>query len=389
MNRPYLTAAACLTLLVSCIAPAWALTPPVQAPSPGSLVIVGGALSAENGAVFRAILQRKLQHGPLCVLPTASQDPVKSANSYVRDFERYGGDGVAVAVNLTTRSAEHALDPQFADQLRGCGGFFFTGGDQSRIVDVLRPGGNDSPAATALREAYARGAVISGSSAGAAMMSDPMIGGGDSREALRHGVTGDESGRGVWVRQGMGFLDRGLTGQHFLARGRMGRLLVALAAYPDERVGIGVDEDTAAIVEGDRLSVVGASQVAVVLADAPAGTAETFSGTLVLLGDGDGIDLRTGDITRGTDKAPAPIVEKAPNAPSRPFRDERLHRFLLEFAAAPSVSTARLRSGQAMLTVRKREGCGCWIAPDDDAFPPRGAGAGPFAFELEHPGRKP
>jgi cyanophycinase len=350
-----------------------------------SLVIVGGGLSPDNRPVFEAILERKLPRGPICVLPTASAEPVDSAHGYVKDFERYGGDGAAVAVNLTTRNPEKASDPRFAAQLEQCGGYFFTGGDQSRIVDVLRPGGEDTPAAAALRRTHAEGAVISGSSAGAAMMSDPMVGAGSSRDALRHGVTRRESGKGVWVRTGMGFLDAGLTGQHFLARGRLGRHLVALAAHPAERIGIGVDEDTAAVLDGDRLSVLGRSQVAVTVVDTKADQAADLAGRLWLLGDGDRFDAGEGLATPAQDKRPLGTVRAAPEPPSDPFEDDRLHRFFVNFARSTLRETS-VTSGQARLSLSKPEDFAAWAREDGSPEPlPSGFGGGPLVFRLELP----
>lgn len=363
--------------------------PPSLAAGPGPLVIVGGGLSPDNEPIFRAILERKLVRGPICVLPIASAEPVDSAHGYVRDFERHGREGIAVAVNLTTRNPEKARDPEFAAQLERCGGYFFTGGDQSRIVDVLRPGGADTPAAVALRRAHAEGAVVAGSSAGAAMMSDPMIGAGSSREALRHGVSDEESGDGVWVRTGMGFLERGLTGQHFLARGRLGRQLVALAAHPEEGVGIGVDEDTAAIVDGSKLSVVGRSQVAVTIVRAVDDDSWGLSARLWLLGDGDRFDLSeaTGGPAEG--KSPLPRSAAGLDPPSRPFEEDRLHRLLVAFSRSERKGI-ELRSAGTTLAVNKPDGFRAWARADEsNGGVPDGFGAGPFELRLVLPEGSP
>jgi cyanophycinase len=351
---------------------------------PGPLVIVGGGLSPENGPVFREILARKLDLGPICVLPTASADPVESARGYVRDFERYGGEGAAVAVDLTTRSADKARELSFAAQLERCGGFFFTGGDQSRIVDVLRPEGGDTPAAAALRRSHRRGAVVAGSSAGAAMMSDPMIGAGSSEDALRHGVSDEESGSGVWVREGMGFLEPGLTGQHFLARGRLGRHLVALAAHPSERLGIGVDEDTAAILDGDRVTVVGRSQVAVTVVDRDASDTG-LRGRFWLLGDGDAFHLADESAAPGPHKRTVSAGGAAPEPPARPFENDRMHRFLIALARS-SGREAAVEADGATLSFEKDQGFAAWTVEEpSDESAPAGFGAGPFVFNLSVP----
>jgi cyanophycinase len=378
----------CLLAVVAACAPGQ--SPPRAADDtvPGPLVVIGGGLSPENAPVFREMLARKREGGPICVLPTASAEPAESARSYVRDFERYGGEGAAVAVDLTTDSAERARDPDFANRLARCGGFFFTGGDQSRIVDVLRPGGTDTPAAEAFRRAHRGGAMIAGSSAGAAMMSDPMIGAGSSRDALRHGVSSEESGPGVWVRTGMGFLDRGLTGQHFLARGRLGRHLVALATHPAEGAGIGVDEDTAAILEGDRLTVAGRSQVAVTRVDPGSGGAE-LSGKLWLLGDGDTFDLGRDRAFPAEGKEALEPAMEPPEPPAEPFEEDRLHRFLAALARSRGTQAA-VTSGEAVLSLRKAAEFRAWAAAEAGAAAvPGGFGAGPFAFTLTLPETPP
>jgi hypothetical protein len=176
-----------------------------------------------------------------------------------------------------------------------------------------------------MREAHRAGAVVAGSSAGAAVMSDPMIGAGDPADALRHGVVDEDGPRGVWVRDGMGFLDRGITGQHFFARGRLARLLVALAEHPEERLGLGVGENTAAIVEGKLVGVAGEAQVAVV-AKREAGF------DLWLLAAGDRISLHDLSARPATHRPELAGDGPAPEAPRRPFHDGAAYEYLLAFA---------------------------------------------------------
>lgn len=356
-----------LALALCCLAPA--------AHAEGALVIVGGALDRENEAVYRAVLDRVPEGRKLCIVPTASGEPAAAASGYVSEFEGYGGEGVAVAVPLTVRTRQRALEDDFAHDLMACGGFFFTGGDQSRIVDVLRPDGKDSPAARALRAVHQAGGVIAGSSAGAAMMSDPMIGAGNPETALRRGVVDEDGKRGIWIRNGMGFLARGITGQHFLARGRISRLMVALQAHPAERFGIGVDEDTAAIVEGASLSVVGSSQVALVE------LLDDRRFRLTLLGAGDEADLESGSATPAEHKQPLSRLD-APKPPRHPFRDAALHEFLLDFAGS-DISSADLRAKPYTLRVSRDEGFEARAERDEKGADLRATiFAGPFLLEL-------
>lgn len=273
----------------------------------GDLVIIGGGLRADNTAVYQAILDGRLGDGPLCVIPTASAEPESSMESAVSRFDGLGGPETALGVLLTVDNPEDAFSSEVADQIRSCSGFFFTGGVQTRIVQVFRPEEGDSPAFHALRERHRAGAVVSGSSAGAAIMTDPMTGGGSSAGALREGIRWtEEDGEGVILEKGLGFLDRAFVDQHFLARGRWGRLLVAVLGVDGRDFGLGVDENTALVVRGDLAWVVGESGV--VFLDTRGAVREEggHGGTgllLYLLGPGDGVDLGTGSVHREATKS--------------------------------------------------------------------------------------
>jgi cyanophycinase len=246
---------------------------------PGILVIVGGGLSSSNEAIYRSILEGRSGDGPLCVLPTAGAEPEDSARSAVSRFDAWGGEGAAVAVLLSEENAEDAYSPEMVAQLQGCSGFFFTGGVQSRILRVFRPEGEETPALQAIVHRWREGAVVSGSSAGAAMISDPMLAGGSLGN--------------LELTPGLGFLPGVLVDQHFLARGRIGRLLDAVLDSRGLPLGAGIDEDTALLVRGSVFEVVGRSGV--ILLDArnasrtgADGESQAFSGVqMELLGAGD------------------------------------------------------------------------------------------------------
>jgi cyanophycinase len=221
-----------------------------------AVVAVGGALAEDNAAVYDAILSRRLGGAAVCVLPTASATPRRTMRRSVDAFRRHGGPDAARGILHPDR------DPA---ALEACGGFFFTGGDQSRIVDAFRPGGVDAPALGVVRARHRAGAVLAGTSAGAAMLSDPMIGDGTSEDAARFGVVREEGRPGVWLRGGVGLVPGLLTDQHFFARGRLGRLVVALTAPDAPPFGVGIDENTAAVIADDRIEAVGATAIAVVL----------------------------------------------------------------------------------------------------------------------------
>lgn len=290
-----------------CLGAACALLPvhgaTAQAPTSGRLVIIGGGLARDNGAVYRAVLDGRDGDGPVCVIPTASATPESSMESAVSSFETHGGAGAAVGVaGLTVDNPGSASDPAVVGALGRCTGYFFVGGVQARIVTLFRPEGRPTPALETVTRRFREGAVLSGSSAGAAVMSDPMIAGGASG-AMAGGVrrsaadaadddsAGEDDPAPVTVTPGLGFFPA-LVDQHFLARGRFGRLLVAVLDLAEFDLGFGIDENTALVVEGDTARAVGASGVVVVDArEAPAPGAAAAGARLHLMSGGDRFDL--------------------------------------------------------------------------------------------------
>lgn len=216
----------------------------------GSLVIVGGALSDDNTDVFRAFVSR-CAGGPIGIVPTASGDGIAAGESNVKRFQHAANGRQVIVIPLTQNDGDKANDPAVAELIRSCGGLWFTGGDQSRITRVFRP---DQAQRTEIYNAcwtvLQRDGVIGGTSAGAAMMSDPMIAGGrargsDSRQDAENDRAQDT---GVRIGPGMGFLSLGLTDQHFLQRARMGRLIEALEKT-GMRLGFGISENCAMVVD--------------------------------------------------------------------------------------------------------------------------------------------
>ena len=270
----------------------------------GRLVIIGGALKSDNTEVYQAVLDGRWGPGPLCVLPTASGEPENTMEGYVAVFDSLGGAGTAEGIFLTVENGAEARSEEMVARIRACSGFFFTGGSQSRVTEVFRPDGQVTPAFTALWERFKAGAVVSGSSAGAAIMTDPMISGGSSAGALAEGARGGEGdgdGEGVWLERGLGFLPGALVDQHFLARGRWARLVVAVLAADEPPFGFGIDENTALVVEGGLARVAGESGV--VFLDARDASPEAdgnggYGVILHLLGRGDVVDLSSGEVIR-------------------------------------------------------------------------------------------
>ncbi len=159
-------------------------------------------------------------------------------------------------------SVEHApirpIDAQkrakLIEQLKAATGVYFGGGDQNRIMDVLK----DEELLTIMRAKYNAGTAFGGTSAGAAVMSDPMMTGDADLKIL--------DGAKVGVRKGLGLIKDVIFDQHFLVRQRHNRLLGLIMVNP-KMIGIGIDEDTAVLIEDNRkLTVAGKSQVMFVFA---------------------------------------------------------------------------------------------------------------------------
>jgi cyanophycinase len=219
---------------------------------PGLIMAIGGA---EDKVRERVILRRFVEAsgGPdasLVVLATASEFP-ETGERYAELF--YGMDADSVEV-LRIRTREDAIDAsrEVYDALEYATGFFMTGGSQLRISSAL--GG--TAIAAALRRRHAEGMVVAGTSAGAAVLSRHMISMGESGGTPRR--------RLVQMAQGLGFAPDLVIDQHFRRRDRLGRLLTALS-YNPEPLGMGIDEDTAAMIDADGvMTVLGAGAVTVV-----------------------------------------------------------------------------------------------------------------------------
>ena len=350
----------------------------------GRLVIAGGGLQADNSAVYQSIVDARAGDGPLCVVPTASSDPEASMERAVATLTGYGGVGSVKGILISTENPSQAQDPSVVAEVRTCSGFFFTGGSQSRIVDVFLPGGDTTEAYRALWQQWQEGAVVSGSSAGAAMMSRVMIAGGSSADAVTHGVRLPD-GDGVHIREGMGFFELGMLDQHFLARGRIGRLLVSTLQENSPQIGLGIDENTALVVDGDSAWVVGASGVVVVDGRSVqrTGPSRGLGLRMSLVGAGDLLDLRTLSVQRERTKNPMPVTETSIELPEDPFARWVFLHLMVDLASS-SIQEATFALSEANLRVLEDEGFSASMAGPTGGIEgtPAGFSAGPFKVDL-------
>jgi cyanophycinase len=227
----------------------------------GALVIHGG------GHLSRDLIRTFVElgggaDGTLIVIPTAADD-VSHADELAASWRAAGFGTVEV---LHTRSRKRANADDLVAPLTTATAVWFDGGEQGRLADAY----TGTRVETELHALLARGGVIGGSSAGAAIMSRVMIRSGKAKPR---------------IGTGLALLPGAIIDQHFVARNREPRLLVALRKHP-ELVGLGIDEGTAIIVRDGAADVVGESSVTVALA----ATADEPAKTTVLAA-GDRLDL--------------------------------------------------------------------------------------------------
>lgn len=217
----------------------------------GKLLIIGGAEDKEgNCQILNKVVELLTdQTGKLIILTTATRLPKEVGAEYQKIFGELGLENVEI-VNISSRS--QANKEEFAKKIKNAAGVFFTGGDQLRITSLL--GG--SVVSGALHQIYQKGRLIIGTSAGAAAMSDTMIVEGESNDTPKKCT--------LKMAPGMGLLEEVIIDQHFAQRGRIGRLLLAIAQNP-YMLGVGIDEDTAILVNSNgTFRVVGNQTVTIV-----------------------------------------------------------------------------------------------------------------------------
>ena len=280
-------------------APAAASAPAQAEPKiKGYAVPIGGALKSDNDEVWSRLVALAGGKGArFVVFGTASDDPEASAKNAVELLQRRGA--VAEALPVAPRFSWVDLNKVVRDQaliakVRNAKGVFFTGGSQERIVDVLFPGGQATPMLEAIWDVYRRGGVVAGTSAGAAIMSKVMFRDAPSVINILKGKWVE----GKQIDRGLGFVGPDLfVDQHFLKRGRVGRLIPLMMAK-GYKLGLGVEENSAAVIHGDEIEVIGARGAMLVdLSDAKTdptrGAFNITNAKIAYLDHGDHYNLQT------------------------------------------------------------------------------------------------
>ncbi|RJE47808.1 MULTISPECIES: cyanophycinase [unclassified Dehalobacter] len=218
----------------------------------GNLLVIGGAEDKEKDCKILKYYYREAgeKRARICVITAASEDGEQAGTTYRDLFMKFGCSNVDV---IAIKDRAYANVGENIEKIIQASGIFFTGGDQLRITAMI--GG--TAMGMALQHLYEQGVIIGGTSAGASVMSDTMIIGGQ----------GDTPGEDlIQMAPGLGLLKGAIIDQHFAQRGRIGRLMTAVSLNP-YFLGIGIDEDTSVHITKDgNFRVIGRGTV--LIADA-------------------------------------------------------------------------------------------------------------------------
>ena len=218
----------------------------------GRLIIIGGhedrSPDGERTILKEVARAAAKSNNRLALVTVATEMPKEVAAEYEAAFKSLNVELELVDI----RTREEACDEEKVRKIERAAAIFFTGGDQLRITSQI----GDSLVFRCIRERYQAGATVVGTSAGAAAMSGTMVVGGTSDASFRIGA--------LDMAPGLDFLPDTLIDSHFAERGRIGRLLGAVAQNP-RTLGLGIDEDTAIVVErAKEFRVIGSGAVYVV-----------------------------------------------------------------------------------------------------------------------------
>jgi cyanophycinase len=225
-----------------------------QTPQPlkSTVMVIGGAEDKVHG---REILHTFFTRAGgtdarIAIIPCASREPSAIGDRYRKIFDDMGAKAIEL---LDIRDRSEGEDPRWQEYLEDCTGVFMTGGDQLRLCALVA----DTPLMEKVRMKVREGKIVlAGTSAGAAVMGHHMIAGGGSGESPNRSL--------VDMATGLGIIPDAIVDQHFHNRNRMARLLSAIASHSD-RIGIGIDEDTCALFEGDgTIHIMGKGTVTII-----------------------------------------------------------------------------------------------------------------------------
>jgi cyanophycinase len=222
--------------------------------SQGKLFIIGGGKRGADlmkDLIHTAELDRD---DYVVILPMSSQLPDSAVIWAQEDFAAIGVHNVK-GMNF---KLNESIQPAQLDSLENAKLIYISGGDQNRFMEIVGKG----KIYNAIHKAYAKGATIAGTSAGAAVMSKKMITGNSIRYPEYTGLFPTIEADNIEIGEGLGLMKNAIIDQHFVERQRMNRLIAAALENPDE-ICIGIAESTAIVVTGNSFRVTGESQVIV------------------------------------------------------------------------------------------------------------------------------
>ena len=220
----------------------------------GKLYIIGGGKRPTSMIKELIELAGVDEEGFIAILPMSSIEP-DSAFFYAK--KQFVEQGINLVFDFNFEFGEK-ISQQKIDSLKQAKLIYISGGDQNKFMKVVR----NSPILEAIKFAYKEGAVIAGTSAGAAVMSKKMITGNEFKYPEYTGNFRTIEANNIEIAEGTGLLENCIIDQHFIWRMRMNRLITASLENP-KHLCIGIDESTAIIVDGDSAQVTGESQVVV------------------------------------------------------------------------------------------------------------------------------
>jgi cyanophycinase len=227
--------------------------PPTNAAS-GKLFIIGGG-DRPPSLMKSLVAEANLKAGDyVIVLPMSSERPDTAYVYFKADLAPQCANPI-INFNFT---AAKVNDAKWLDSLQKAKLIFITGGDQERFMNAVW----NTPVYNAIHKAWQNGATIAGTSAGAAVMSEHMITGRELTDTTYRSTFRKVEHNNIDIKPGLALLTSAVIDQHFIVRSRYNRLLSALAKFPSLTC-VGIDEETAIVVQGNKAKVVGESQVIV------------------------------------------------------------------------------------------------------------------------------
>jgi len=332
-SRPWLSLISLFVVLLSCgWQPCRAEDNSTGVISPkGKLLLMGGAERDDNHVLWTELVRLAGGKGArVAVFPTANIHPEQSGMAVADHLRTLGLDPFVVPAAAVPGKVDFrkiVSDPQWVDRVRQADAVFLASGSQIRYRQVLvDESGKSTPLLDAIRHLYERGGLVAGTSAGTAVMSRVMYVHADyALPILLHGARqGKELDDGFGLVPGNWFID-----QHCLVRGRFARALVAMQTC-EIPFGLGIDEDTAVVIEEGHTARVLGYRGAVVLDLSNATQSHTSGGRfnlqkakLSFLSHGDQIDLVTREISLAPEKQPHDKID--PSQPGfKPYYEKRL-----------------------------------------------------------------